>query len=205
MKIILFLLILTFSLVVTAQEPTAYKRSDYMTGWTDEDGDCRSTRNEVLNDESFIAVTWDASGCKVVSGLWVDPYTGDTYTNPRDLEIDHTVALKNAHTSGAWRWSREKKKRFAQYLQYNGHMVAVSRSSNRSKGARDPAHWIPPNLAYLSEYLTDWTNIKQLWDLSYTDEEREAILLLQGIADGFEFSFKVRGLKNVKELVGATK
>lgn len=92
---------------------TPYDRREYG-GWIDEDGDCQDTRQEVLIAESKIPVTYKTERrCKVTSGQWVDPYTGTTYTDPKDLHIDHVVPLAEAHRSGAWAWDKGKKVTYA--------------------------------------------------------------------------------------------
>ena len=79
--------------------------------WVDEDGDCQNTRAEVLiRDNDFGVVEFKTlKQCHVVSGTWFDPYTGEVFQEASQLDIDHVVPLKNAHQSGAWAWSPEKK------------------------------------------------------------------------------------------------
>jgi len=58
--------------------------------WSDADDDCQDTRQEVLIEESEIAVTFtDSDECRVLAGQWTDPYSGETFTDPRDLDVDH--------------------------------------------------------------------------------------------------------------------
>lgn len=83
---------------------SVYKRDNWMKQgkWLDSDGDCQDTRHDVLIVESSIAVTLNPSGCRVIAGQWQDPYGGETFTNPSDLDIDHLVPLAHAHVSGGW-------------------------------------------------------------------------------------------------------
>ena len=78
---------------------SGYSRTLYG-GWNDADRDCQNTRQEVLIAESVQPVKLDAKQCRVISGLWNDPYTGKTFTNPSDLDIDHFVPLAEVHRSG---------------------------------------------------------------------------------------------------------
>lgn len=161
----LALIFLTAS-TIYCQTCARYKRSDYR-HWIDADHDCQSTRNEVLIAESKIPVTFKSrSKCRVKSGKWIDPYTGRTFTNPRQLDIDHVVPLKEAHESGAWKWSPEKKMQFANYLKDENHLIAVYKSANRKKGAKDPAEWLPSNQAFLKDYARAWVKIKVDWELT---------------------------------------
>ncbi len=75
-----------------------YNRNLYG-GWIDADGDCQNTRQEVLIAESLVPVVLDSRGCTVVSGQWLDPYTGQTFTSPSGLDIDHFIKIGRISTS----------------------------------------------------------------------------------------------------------
>lgn len=148
-----------------------YDRSEFMTGWLDEDGDCQDARQEVLVQESLIEVTLTKNGCRVVSGLWYDPFTGKKFVDPGDLDIDHFVPLKEAYDSGADQWSRSRKSAYANDLASANTLIAVSLSANRSKGAKDPAQWMPPNKEYHCEYLVVWASVKEEFELTMDKAE----------------------------------
>ena len=90
-----------------------YNRDDWG-NWIDEDDDGLNTRHEVLARESLIKPV--ISNNRVVSGKWYDKFTGKYFTDPKDLDIDHLVPLKNAYSSGASNWSKEKKNEYYNYL-----------------------------------------------------------------------------------------
>ncbi len=140
-----------------------YDRDDWG-GWIDEDGDGLNTRHEVLAEESLIKPV--ISNNKVIKGEWFDKYTGKYFTNPSDLDIDHLVPLKNAYISGASNWSKKKKKRYYNYLKYDNHLIAVSKSANRNKSDKSPVDWLPPNKDYQCEYVREWFKIKTDWGLT---------------------------------------
>ena len=153
-----------------------YDRKLFGSGWVDADGDCQNTRQEVLVEESLVPVTFRTEkGCIVISGEWFDPYTGETFTDPSLLDIDHVVPLKEAFLSGADEWSRQKKIEYANDLSNENHLIAVYRGANRSKGAKDPHHWMPPNEAYHEEYIQIWVEIKNFWELDMDEQEEYAI------------------------------
>ena len=141
---------------------------DSLPGWQ------RPTQ-EVLIEESLIPGELDSRGCRVVSGQWLDPFTGQTFTNPADLDIDHFIPLAEAHRSGAKNWSSQRKKAFANDLSHPGTLMAVSRSANRFKRDRDPAAWLPPNVDFHCEYVRSWVLVKGYWDLSMDDREQSAV------------------------------
>jgi len=139
-----------------------YDRNEYGR-WKDVDGDCQNTRHEVLIGSSAESVQFKTEKkCLVVSGKWIGLYTGKIFSNARKLDIDHVVPLKEAHISGASAWTKEKKRQFANDEE---NLLAVSRSANRSKGAKDPAKWMPKNEAFHCEYIKKWVAVKEKYIL----------------------------------------
>jgi len=160
----------------TLSSPEPYIRSDYApAGWDDTDGDCQSDRHEVLIDESLIAVTLDASQCRVETGLWIDRFDGRRYTQAADVTIDHLVALSAAHRAGAWQWDLQSKRRFAHDLEFGGALGVVGSEINQAKADKDPGQWRPPLRSAWCAYATDWINVKQRWGLAFANSEVSAL------------------------------
>ena len=162
-------------MIITSVFAQEYNRKDWK-HWVDGDKNGLDTRQEVLIAENIAPdslTVYDSTG-KIVEGLWVCPYTGDSITNPRKLDIDHLVPLKEAHISGGITWSKEKKEAFANELFYSdNHLMAVSAKANRSKGAKDPSKWMPSiNKCW---YINSWIEIKKRWALEM-DIEEEAFI-----------------------------
>ncbi len=134
--------------------------------WIDADGDCQDTRAEVLVQESLEPPRLSADGCEVVAGRWYDPYTDTSFTDPRDLDVDHRVPLGEAHRSGADRWDRARRLAFANDLSHPDTLIAVDRSANRSKADGDPLSWLPPAWGYRCAYVERWRDTKRRWALS---------------------------------------
>ena len=155
-----------------------YDRDDW-DHWNDADGDCQDARQEALIDESSVAVTFtDNRMCKVASGEWTDPYTGDVVEDPSKLDVDHMVPLANAHDSGGHAWDADRKAQYANSLNYPGHLIATTASANRSKGRRGPDGWRPPDQAYWCQYAIDWIVIKRDWGLTATEAESAALRVM---------------------------
>lgn len=159
---------------ISGKEVIVYDRSEYK-HWVDTDGDCQNTRHEVLIEESMIPVTFDTKGCRVIKGMWKDPYTDRVFTNPRQLDIDHLVPLKEAHGSGGYKWTKEQKQRYANDLDNKNALIAVYRGANREKGARDPSNWLPENIAFQCEYVKSWIAQKSKWHLTMDSKEKKSI------------------------------
>lgn len=164
---------LCVSMSASAHIP-AYQRADW-THWTDADGDCQTTRDEALIAQSATPVTFrDARQCRVRTGQWRDPYSGFTYTQSDELDIDHVVPLKWAHEHGGWSWSSARKAQFANSLDAD-HLLVVHRSLNRAKGAKGPDLWQPRDRHDACHYGRAWKDITARWALALTWNEMAAI------------------------------
>ena len=111
-----------------------YDRSEFP-HWDDEDGDGMNTRLEVLAVEKISGVGWYSRW----DGVW---YEGEGGLSAPSFDIDHIVSLSEAWDSGASEWDPYDRDIFADDIL---NLVAVSASSNRSKGARDAGEWLPPD------------------------------------------------------------
>lgn len=139
---------------------------------------CLNTRAEVLIRQSRGPVTFTNGGCRVVTGRWLDPYTGQTLTQASDLDIDHVVPLKNSYSSGSWKWAPQKRCVYANFMANNFHLLAVNSSDNRVKGQNGPDIYMPENKAFTCDYLQIWLGIKLIWNLALPPNEAGAITQL---------------------------
>ena len=143
--------------------------------WRDDDGDCQDARQEVLIAESQTTVTLDGTGCRVLAGRWLDPLTGEVFTDPSAFDVDHMVSLAAAFRSGGWGWDRDTRTRYANYLVDPWHLEALGASTNRSKSDRGPDQWRPPQQSAWCNYAREWKMVKARWLLAITDSERRAL------------------------------
>ena len=171
----------------------AYHRSDWR-HWIDEDGDCQDARQEVLIAESLETVTYETDReCRVETGRWWAPHLGHHLGNTGHIDVDHHVPLKNAHLSGGWAWTPEEKERYANFLEDPDHLVAISSRHNRSKGARGPEEWAPPDNTLWCDYATDWAEIKERWSLTMTPVESATVMDMLGTCENpTEFEVEIR-------------
>ena len=143
--------------------------------WIDADGDGCDTRREVLIRDAVETPTV-GERCNLSDGRWVSLYDGTVFTGDGGgLDVDHMVPLAEAWESGAWAWSPERRRAFANDLEHRFALLAVSASSNRSKGARDPAEWMPPDPSSHCLYATYWWDTKVAWALTFDQAEVDAL------------------------------
>ena len=121
--------------------------------------------------------------CRVETGRWWAPHLGHHLGNPSHVDVDHHVPLKTAHLSGGWAWSSEEKEEYANYLENQAHLVAISARHNRSKGARSPEEWAPPDNSLWCDYPLDWTEVKQRWNLTMTPVESAIVVDMLGTCE----------------------
>lgn len=161
-------------ITVEPERRAGYVREDW-SHWLDPDGDCRNTRHEILAAESLKAVAWSENGCSVQSGEWRDAYTDQILHSPVEIDVDHFVPLAEAHRSGGYAWSRERRAVFANDMRDDRTLIAVSASANRAKGDQGPEDWLPPVAAYHCRYVADWVAVKLRWTLSMDERERVTV------------------------------
>lgn len=144
-----------------------YRRPAFGHGWDDADGDCQNSRAEALIATSTTPVRFaDERRCRVVTGRWISPFTGEVIQNASGIEIDHLVALRYAWDRGAWAWSDERRKRFANDPI---NLLPVEASLNSSKQHRGPDEWLPPSGQ--CGYVARFVRVLKLYDLEPTDQE----------------------------------
>jgi hypothetical protein len=141
-------------------EVSPYDRSEFP-HWDDEDGDGMNTRLEVLALEKIEDVGWYSRW----DGEW---YEGEGGLSAPRFDIDHIVSLKEAWRSGADEWLVSDKDTFADDML---NLIAVTASSNRSKGARDAAEWLPPEPSGQCYLLIRVIQVKTKWNLSINQAE----------------------------------
>ena len=165
------------------QEQPEYDRKDWK-HWSDADKDCQDSRQEVLIRDSDIPVTFtDEKQCRVATGQWTCPYTGTVITDSSKVDVDHMVALNDAHGSGGWSWSADQRESFANDLDNPKHLLATSQYGNRSKGAKGPDEWLPPLESARCQYIQDWMLVKANYELVMDEGESAVLLYMIHICD----------------------
>ncbi len=162
------------ALPVRAEQRSGYDR-DLFDHWVDADGDRCDARREVLIAEAVV-VPRVGSSCSLSGGQWYSVYDGATETGTGSgFDVDHLVPLAEAWDSGAYGWDSDTRRRYANDLGYEHSLVAVSASSNRQKGASDPAEWLPVDTSVRCWYVEAWIAVKTRWELSVDTTELQAL------------------------------
>ena len=148
---------------VNAQNNPAYQRSAFP-HW--QVRSCRAANHHALARWATVPVEWrTVRECRIAdnTGEWYGPYGGDTFTHYRQLDVDHVVALSYAWNAGAWMWTRDERREFANDPQ---NLIPVSSRLNRQKGARGPTEWLPPREEYQCEYTLRFVYVMLKYELS---------------------------------------
>lgn len=146
---------------LSSSKGSKYDRSKFGRGWADVDGDCQDSRQEVLIAQSTVPVKFKSDNrCRVSAGCWISPFSGKVIHNPSVIDIDHVVPLKWAWDNGANKWTKEKRRMFANDP---ANLLSVEASFNRQKGAKGPNVWLPP--ANQCEYVLRFLRIVKKYDL----------------------------------------
>jgi len=140
--------------------------------WEDADNDCQDARTEVLIAKSWGGVTLSNDGCRVIEGVWFDPFTSETFHDPRVLDVDHFVPIAEVHRSGADRWPASKRREYGNDLKHPDTLVVVSQTTKAKRAGKEPMDWLPPNPAVQCEYIETWKKVKDTWELEMDPGEK---------------------------------
>lgn len=87
------------------------------------------------------------------------------------------MPLAEAWRSGAASWSTSTRQDFANDVT-RPQLIAVSASSNRSKGDQDPSTWQPTRTAYRCTYSKMWIASKSYRGLRLQSTEKSALQVM---------------------------
>jgi hypothetical protein len=161
---------------------TGYTRAQFGPDLTKSDFDRNrcDTRNDILKrDLTKIVVKEKTKSCVVMSGVLVDPFSGETLNfvqgvkTSSDIQIDHLVALSNAWQTGAFMLTADQRKAFANDPL---NLLAVKGKLNSQKGESDAATWLPPLKSYRCDYVSRQIAVKMKYKLWFTAPEKEAMI-----------------------------
>lgn len=167
-------------LIVKGRAPkTGYDRALFGSPWSDVDRNGCDTRNDILaRDLAVKEFAGSNDRCIIVAGILNDPYSGERIEFARGpvtslaVQIDHVVSLSNAWQTGAFRWSAEKRRQFANDPL---NLLAVKGSLNAQKSDGDAATWLPPKKSYRCDFVARQIAVKREYKLWVTKPEKSAM------------------------------
>lgn len=140
----------------------------------DYDGDCQSTRQEMLILTSRTTVSYtNPRNCVVRTGEWFDEYTGKTFNVATQVDLDHVIPRMYAHIHGGDRWPPGKKLQFANDPL---NLMLIERREIRRKGDRGPDRYLPPREEFHCQYARTWEAIADKYDLQLDTRDRNSIV-----------------------------
>jgi hypothetical protein len=122
---------------------------------------------ETLISQSVGQIQYKSSKqCKVKSGKWISPFTGNVIYSASDIDIDHVVPLSWSWKHGSNAWSKEKRVKFANDP---ANLLSVEASLNRQKGDKGINKWLPPKNKF--QYIARFIIVYKTYDLKLTNSE----------------------------------
>jgi len=158
---------LTLQPQIAQDKDSGYDRS-FFKHWIDANKNGCDTRAEVLISEAIVKPKVDKK-CKITGGKWLSAYDNKIITSASLLDVDHLVPLAEAWRSGAWAWTPKQRQDYANDLSDKRALIAVTLSTNRSKGDQDISEWVPK--VDTCGYVQNWIAIKIRYSLTYDSKE----------------------------------
>ena len=107
-----------------------------------------------------------ASMGKIIYG----PYTGSRFDSTSDTDIEHIVALSEAHDSGLCAAGVKTMRQFASDIV---NLTLASPAVNRRKGGKDAAEWLPElNSCWFASRVVE---VRQKYGLTIDQRERDVL------------------------------
>lgn len=143
---------------------------------------CWNTREETLYNQSFKDMVFydknknetkdKSKACSIKSATWIDPLSNEKINKPGQLDVDHIVPLALVAKSGGMNWDRKTK---ATYANDPDVLIVTSNKQNRSKGAKSPSEWMPPNKESHCDYAKIYINVLSKYKLKITAADKEVL------------------------------
>lgn len=140
------------------------------------EGPCRGSQAEYSRERDYTMGPEHWYGSLKGEILWrqeghvFEPYTMRQFTNTKELQIEHVVAIKEAHDSGLCGADAQTKLRFVDDLD---NLTVATPEVNRAKGARDAGEWAPEhNRCWFAATVTE---VKRKYRLSVDEREKAAL------------------------------
>lgn len=158
------------TLRIAEPDHAKYARADYR-HWITQNGSC-DTRDMILKNAGFASNPRTCAGIEKPGFVYTEPYSGKKVSNPKKLDIDHTIPLEYVNQHGGAAWDPQRKQQFANDF---SQLVAVDASANRQKGSKGPGDWMPDNKGDHCRYATIWVDTASKYSVSITQKDKDAL------------------------------
>lgn len=158
------------TLRIAEPDHAKYARADYR-HWITQNGSC-DTRDMILKNAGFASNPKTCAGVEKPGFVYTEPYSGKKVSNPKKLDIDHTIPLEYVNQHGGAAWDPQRKQQFANDF---SQLVAVDASANRQKGSKGPGDWMPDNKGDHCRYATIWVDTASKYSVSITQKDKDAL------------------------------
>lgn len=88
-------------------------------------------------------------------------------------------------------WTPARREAYANNLDAERSLVAVTAKTNRSKSDQDPSTWLPPLADARCTYAADWVATKLRWGLTVDQSEAEALATLVEICGNQPLAYEI--------------
>ena len=121
---------------------------------------------------------------EAMGGRIYGPYTGRTFKSTKEAEVEHIVALEEAHDSGLCHRSLGSRKAFGEDLM---NLTLAARDMDRSKGSKDAGEWLPEkNRCWFAQKVVA---VKTKYRLTVDWRERDELEGILSRCDSFELKW----------------
>lgn len=111
--------------------------------------------------------------CSISKGKWIDPYSGKTIKNVKDMDVDFIIPLSVVNKSGGSDWDKVTKKTYSNDTE--NVLIAVSKDSKDDRGDKTIAKYIPKSKEYKCEFAKNYTIVANKYNILITDKDKDKL------------------------------
>lgn len=124
-------------------------------------------------DYGWTPASFEVEIVERMGGRIYGPYTGTYFGSTSETDMEHMIALREAHDSGACAWGTDQKRMFARDLD---NLTLASPSVNRNqKSDKDAAEWLPPYEPNRCWFAAQVVAVRRKYSLMVDRREADAL------------------------------
>ena len=127
------------------------------------------------------------------------PYTETCFDSALDTDIEHIIALSEAHDSGLCSASADVKEQFSSDLR---NLTLASPTLNGEKGGKDAAEWLPDfNRCWFAERIIE---VRRAYQLTIDQREADALEAILDHCDDLPTEYHITETVNLRSCASIT-